>query len=81
MQPMDRHCEPDRTKHGAGASTIRSLLQTMRERRWNNKRSRRIAKMLKHESATLEARSEWLEGMTVQLAEIRALAEVAEPRQ
>ena len=78
---MDRHGEPDTTKRGAGASTIRSLLQTMRERRWNNKRSRRIAKMLKHESATLEARSEWLEGMTVQLAEIRALAEVAEPRQ
>jgi hypothetical protein len=37
--------------------------------------------MLKHESATREAGTEWLEGMTVQLAEIRTLPEIAEPRQ
>ena len=64
----------------ATRSSIRSLYRAMRERRWNRERSRRIAKMLKRESATHEARADWLEGMAIQLAEIRALPETAQPR-
>jgi hypothetical protein len=70
----------DQTKHAPGRSMIGSVLRAMRERRWNHDRSRRIAKMLKRERATLEARAEWLEGMAIQLAEIRTLPEVAEPQ-
>jgi hypothetical protein len=71
---------PDQTTHSAGGSTIVSLLRAMRERRWDHDRRRRIAKMLKREQASLDARTEWLEGMAIQLAQIRRLPEVAEPR-
>jgi hypothetical protein len=56
------------------------LYAAARERRWNRDRSRRIAKMLDRERATVAATAAWLEAMAIQLAEIRALPQVAEPR-
>ena len=60
-------------------SRIRSRYVAARERRWDRDRSRRIAAMLQLERATLMANVEWLEGMALQLAEIRTLPEVVEP--
>jgi hypothetical protein len=62
------------------ASFFGSLYAAARERRWNRDRSRRIAKMLDRERATVAATAAWLEAMAIQLAEIRALPQVAEPR-
>jgi hypothetical protein len=76
---MDPIGATDHTKQATHGS-IRSFYRAMRERRWNHERSRRIAKMLKRESATHAARAEWLEGMALQLAEIRTLPEAAEPQ-
>jgi len=76
---MDSYGATEDTKQTTRGS-IGSLYRAMRERRWNRERSRRIAKMLKRESATHEARAEWLEGMAIQLAEIRALPEARGPQ-
>lgn len=57
-----------------------SLYAAVRERRWNRDRNRRIAKMLARERATVAATADWLEAMAIQLAEIRALPQVVEPR-
>jgi hypothetical protein len=59
---------------------IRSLYLAARERRWNRDRTRRINEMLHREHATLAAQCAWLEGMAIQLAEIRALPEAPELR-
>ena len=56
------------------------LFDGVRERRWNRDRSRRIAKLLERERATVAATADWMEAMAVQLAEIRALPEAVEPR-
>jgi hypothetical protein len=61
-------------------STLRSFFAAARERRWNRDRSRRIAEMLERERATVAATADWLQAMAIQLAEIRALPEVLEPR-
>ena len=60
--------------------SIRALVFAVRERRWNRDRSRRVAAMLHRERATLVARTEWLEAMAIQLAEIWTLPEAVEPR-
>jgi hypothetical protein len=57
-----------------------SLYAAACERCWNRDRSRRIATMLERERATVAATTDWLEAMAIQLAEIRALPQVAEPR-
>lgn len=55
---------------------IRSWCASVRERRWNRDRSRRIAQMLERERSNLSAIDDWIEGMATQLTEIRALPEV-----
>jgi hypothetical protein len=77
---MDSNGTPDQTTQSARISPVRSLLSAVRQRRWDHDRNRRIAKMLKRERRTLQARAEWLEGMAIQLAEIRTLPELADPR-
>jgi hypothetical protein len=54
---------------------IRSLYIAVRERRWNRDRRRHIAEMLQRERATFIAQIDWVEGMAIQLAEIRMLPE------
>jgi hypothetical protein len=61
-------------------SIFGSLYAAARERRWNRDRSRRIAHMLERERATVAATADWLQAMAIQLAEIRALPEIVEPR-
>ena len=60
---------------------IGSLYRAARERRWNRDRRRRIAEMFEREWATSGAAMiDWVEAMAVQLAEIRTLPEVPDPR-
>lgn len=58
---------------------IRTLCLAVREYGANRGRRRRIAVMLERERATLHADLDRLEAMEVQLAEIRALPEAAQP--
>jgi hypothetical protein len=73
-EALERHMKP-RTKR----SIFGRFFDGVRERRWNRDRSRRIAKLLERERATVAATADWMEAMAVQLAEIRALPEVPEP--
>ena len=59
---------------------IRSLYLTVRERRLNRDRSRRIAEMLRRERTTTLAKIDSIEAMAIQLAEIRTLPEASPPR-
>jgi hypothetical protein len=61
-------------------SIFGSFFAAASERRWNRDRSRRIAEMVERERATVAATADWLQAMAIQLAEIRALPEVLEPR-
>jgi hypothetical protein len=65
--------------HTLTSSKLRSAFLSLRERRCNRDRNRRIARMLMRERATFEAKADWLEAMAVQLAEIRTLPEAVEP--
>jgi hypothetical protein len=66
-------------KQKTAGSRLRSLYFARRERRWNRDRRRRIAQMLYRERTSLGAKGEWVEGMVLQLVEIRSLPEVLEP--
>ena len=59
---------------------IRSFYLAARERRWDRDRRRRIAEMRRRERASRTVEVEWVEAMAIQLAEIRTLPEVVEPR-
>jgi hypothetical protein len=56
----------------------RSRFLTVLEWRRNRDRSRRIARMLERERATVAAEIDWVDAMALQLEEIRALPEVVE---
>jgi hypothetical protein len=55
---------------------IRHFFLSVQERRWNRDRSRRIAELLQRDRSSLAVQIDWLEGMAIQLAEIRTLPEV-----
>jgi hypothetical protein len=58
---------------------IRSVYLAVRECGWNRDRRRRMAAMLADERPELNVSVDQLDAMAVQLAEIRALPEAAEP--
>ena len=66
-------------QHRSLRSIVHSLYFDAREREWNRDRRRRIAAMPHAERANLTATADWLEGMAIQLAEIRTLPEAVEP--
>jgi hypothetical protein len=59
---------------------LNALYFAVRERWWNRDRGRQIGRMRRREQLARTFAIEWAVAMAMQLAEIRALPEISQPR-